>query len=102
MPHPRAVSIVLCSCGWRAGNLQRAAACEEMEAVEYVLIEREVPRMIRHFELRHTLKLGENAPRSFLGVIAEAARRVKEAREGRADEEPIEVERRGLLGPTED
>lgn len=38
-----------------------------------------VHRMIRRFELGHRLSLGENAPRGFFSVVAEAARRVAEA-----------------------
>jgi hypothetical protein len=77
----RANAIVVCSCGVKFGRVDRAAACEDMAAVEHALIAAEVPRMVRHFELQHTLSLGPNAPREFLGVVAEAARRVAAARE---------------------
>jgi hypothetical protein len=73
MPHPRAVSIVLCSCGWRIGNSARAALHEDLMAVEHALIAAELPRLVRHWQLGHRLTLGENAPREFLATIARAA-----------------------------
>lgn len=77
----RANAIVVCNCGVKFGRVDRAAACEDMAAVEEALIAAEVPRMVRHHELGHRLSLGENAPREFLAVIAEAARRVKAKRD---------------------
>lgn len=86
----RANAIVVCSCGVKFGRVDRAAACEDMAAVEEALIAAEVPRMVRHWELGHRISLGENAPREFASVVAEAARRVAAARE------------RGLPEPTGD
>lgn len=94
MAVPRADAIVVCSCGKRWGRVSRAAACEEMEAVEHALIAAEVPMLIRHFELGHELKLGENAPRSFLAVVAEVARRVAVARDRGLAEAPRAPTRR--------
>lgn len=81
MPHPRAASIVLCSCGKRWGNYARAALHEDLAAVEQALIAGYIDVMVRHWTLGHRLSLGENAPREFLAVIAEAARRVAAARD---------------------
>jgi hypothetical protein len=99
MPHPRAVSIVLCSCGWRAGNLARAAKHEDMEAAELALVEAETPRMVRHFQLGHHLRLNEKAPRAYAWVVTNAAREMA----GSADDgeaEPVPAARR--LGAIED
>ena len=77
----RANAIILCSCTQKFGSLSRAAASEEAADVERGVLAADVPRMIRHHELGHRLALGENAPRSFLAVVAEVARRVAVARE---------------------
>lgn len=90
MPHPRAVSIILCSCGKRWGNFARAALHEDLAAVEAGLIASYIDKFIRHWELGHMLSLGENAPREFMAVVAEAARRVAAGRE------------RGLPEPSDD
>lgn len=82
MPAPRSAAIVTCSCGLRVGNHERAQAHEDMEAVELALLEREVPRMHRHWQLGHTLKLREGAPLAYAAVIAKAARELA------ADAEP--------------
>jgi hypothetical protein len=82
MPVPRHDAIVVCSCGARWGNSRRAATCEEMEAVEHALLEQITPKFERHWRLGHQIRLGENAPRVFLGTIARAAKRAAEAESG--------------------
>jgi len=76
MPPPRDSAIVVCSCGWRTGNAARAALHEDLLGAEVVLLEMRVPQMVRHWKLGHRIKLGENAPREFLAVIARAAEQV--------------------------
>lgn len=77
----RANAIVVCSCGFKVGNMNRIGMDEEALAVEEGILAAYVPRLVRHWTLGHRLSLGENAPREFLGVIAEAARRVAAARD---------------------
>jgi hypothetical protein len=97
MPPPRASAIVLCSCGSRWGNAARAAACEEMEAVEHRLLETYVPKMVKHWRLGHRIALGEKAPREFLATIARAA----QAERGE-DETPAPVEGQLELAPIDE
>jgi hypothetical protein len=95
-------AVVICSCGWKVGNMDRARACEEMEAVEYALVAASVERLVRHHELGHRFTLGPNAPRSFLAVIAEAARRVAEQRGGGGEAGDVEEPGRLRLAAIED
>ncbi len=97
MAPPRHAAIVVCSCGKRWGRSDRAAACEEMEAVEHALLATYVPLFARHWRLGHTLKLGDSAPREFLATIARAAEAVAGEREEAGD--AAAVEGRRLLGP---
>lgn len=87
MPVPRATAIVLCSCGARWGNIARASAHEDMEAVELALIEALVPLFARHWQLRHTLTLRDGAPIAYAAVIAKAAREMADGEAGPAVEE---------------
>ena len=75
MPVPRHLAIVVCNCGKRWGRVDRAQACEEMEATEHAILASSVPLMVRHWQLGHRFTLGENAPREFLDTIARAAAR---------------------------
>jgi hypothetical protein len=98
----RSDCIVRCAtCGVRWGSVKRAAAFEEAADVERGILAAETPRMIRHWTLGHRLELGPNAPREFLAVIAEAARRVAAQRGGGWEAEPVGDERR-RLGAIED
>jgi hypothetical protein len=78
MPSPRSTAIVVCSCGWRAGDSARAGTCEEAEEAERVLLELKVPTMIRHWDLGHQVTLQD---RKFAGVVAKAASRLRDQRE---------------------
>lgn len=96
MPPALANAVAVCSCGQKFGNVSRAAVCEEMAAVEHALIAAEVPRMLRHFQLGHEIKLGENAPREFLATIARAAMQARGTDRHEAPAFP-----RGMLGPAD-
>jgi hypothetical protein len=85
MPPSRAEAIVVCSCGWRAGNATRGALDEAIEEVERTMLATQVPRMVRHWELDHTLTLQD---RRYAGVVAMAAERLKERRERGIEPEP--------------
>lgn len=95
----RAQSIVVCSCTEKWGNAARARLHEDLAEGERMLLEIKVPELIRHHDLGHTLSLGENAPREFFAVIAEAARRVKAKRDqdAKTDETLATAERELLL-----
>jgi hypothetical protein len=80
----RAQTIVICSCGVKWGNLERAALFDEAADVERVLVASYVPRMVRHWQLGHTLGLGENAPWEYLGVVASVAERMRAERDASA------------------
>ena len=98
MPIPRHLAIVVCSCGQRWGNAERAALHEDMMALEHGILASLVPKMIRHHALGHRFTLGENAPREFLATIAKAAERAAGKADGGA--EPVPAARR--LGAVED
>lgn len=95
----RSDCIVICAtCGTKWGSIKRAAAFEEAADVERGILASSVPRLIRHWELGHRLELGENAPREFLGVIAEAARRVAAKRDDDAvTDETLRTAEREML-----
>ncbi len=99
MPVPRHLAIVVCNCGKRWGRVDRAQACEEMEAVEHAILARYVCEFIRHHALGHRFTLGENAPREFLATIARAAARAA-GESGDGGAEPVPAVRR--LGAVED
>lgn len=96
----RANAIVTCSCNWKLGDIRRFESCEDMAAVELALLERSVPRLVRHWRLGHTLRLREGAPVEFAAVIAKAAREMAESENGAVGEDAAPAV--GLIGAGED
>jgi hypothetical protein len=68
-----------------------------MAALEAGLVASYIDVMVRHHELGHRLALGENAPREFLSVVAEAARRVAAARNVAKEDLDVEAAPAGTL-----
>lgn len=75
MPAPRELSLVVCSCGMRLGDLRRAESPnEDVEAVELTALRGKVATLVQHWRWRHELTIHPRAPLAVKALIAKAAR----------------------------
>ena len=80
MPAPREVSAVLCSCGWRAGDIRMIDSTDwERAEAEMHSLRGKVPAMVRHWRLGHSLNVNPRAPLAVKALIAKAARELAES-----------------------